>query len=74
MVYSKAKLKSSSAKAFSCFRPFWIEKLYNDISFATAMSKPALYILLTFRVPNLISIFFSLGRLFKESMHVRDPF
>jgi hypothetical protein len=32
---------------------------------------PALYILLTFQVPNLISIFFRLGRLSKESVQVR---
>jgi hypothetical protein len=32
---------------------------------------PALYKLLTFQVPNLISIFHSLGRLSKESVLVR---
>jgi hypothetical protein len=34
--------------------------LYFEISSATALSEPALYILLTFQVPNLISIFFRL--------------
>jgi hypothetical protein len=34
-------------------------------------SKPALYRLLTFHVPNLISTFCSLGRLSKESVLVR---
>jgi hypothetical protein len=38
---------------------------------ATALSKPALYILLTFQVPNLIPIFFHLGCLSKESVQVR---
>jgi hypothetical protein len=37
------------------------------------MSEPALYILLTFHAPSLISIFFSLGRLSKESVQIRDP-
>jgi hypothetical protein len=47
--------------------------LYFDIYFPTAMSEPALYRLLTFHVPNLISIFFSFGRLSKESVQVRGP-
>jgi hypothetical protein len=47
--------------------------LYFDIYFATVMSEPALYRLLTFHMPNLISIFLSLGRLSKESVEVRDP-
>jgi hypothetical protein len=47
--------------------------LYFDISSATVMSEPALYRLLIFHVPNLVSIFFRLGRLFKELAHVRDP-
>jgi hypothetical protein len=41
------------------------------ISSATALSELALYILLTFPVPNLISIFFRLGRLSKEYFQVR---
>jgi hypothetical protein len=41
--------------------------LYFDISFATVMIEPAPYRLLTFHVPNLMSIFLSLGRLSKES-------
>jgi hypothetical protein len=45
--------------------------LYLEISSATALSEPAQYILLTFQVPNLISIFFRLGRLSKESVQVR---
>jgi hypothetical protein len=40
-------------------------------SSATVLSEPALYILLTFQVPNFMSIFFRLGRLFKESVQVR---
>jgi hypothetical protein len=35
------------------------------------ISELALYIRLTFQVPNLISIFFRLGRLSKESVQVR---
>jgi hypothetical protein len=41
--------------------------------FVTVMREPALYRLLTFHVPNLMSIFFSLGRLSKESVQVRGP-
>jgi hypothetical protein len=40
---------------------------------ATVMSKPALYILLTLHVPNLMSIFFTLGRLSKEPVQLRGP-
>jgi hypothetical protein len=36
------------------------------------LSEPALYVLLTFQVPNLMSVFFSLGHLSKESVQVRD--
>jgi hypothetical protein len=46
-------------------------KLYFDVSFATAMSEPALCRLLTFHVPNLVSIFFSLCRVSRESVQVR---
>jgi hypothetical protein len=35
------------------------------------LSEPALYILLTFQVSNLMSIFFRLCRLSKESVQVR---
>jgi hypothetical protein len=45
--------------------------LYFEISSVTALSEPALYILLTFQVPNLMSIFFRLGRLSEESVQVR---
>jgi hypothetical protein len=44
--------------------------LYFEISCATVLSEPALYILLTFQVPNLISIFFRLGRLSKDCFQV----
>jgi hypothetical protein len=46
-------------------RPIWPPvrppkcNLYFEISSATALSEPALYILQTFHVPNLMSIFFS---------------
>jgi hypothetical protein len=40
-------------------------------SLYTVISKPALYKLLTFHVPNLIPIYRSLGRLPKESGQVR---
>jgi hypothetical protein len=40
--------------------------LYFDISSPTTLSACALYILVTFQVPNFISIFFRLGRLSKE--------
>jgi hypothetical protein len=40
---------------------------------STVLSEPALYKLLIFPVPNLMSIFFSLGRLSKESIQVRGP-
>jgi hypothetical protein len=41
--------------------------------FRIVMSEPALYRLLTFHVPNLMSVFLSLGRLSKESVQLRDP-
>jgi hypothetical protein len=37
----------------------------------TVFRDPALYKLLTFQVPNLISVFHSLGRLSKKSVQVR---
>jgi hypothetical protein len=43
------------------------------ISFETVMREPALYRRLTFHVPNLISIFRSVGRLSKKSIHVWGP-
>jgi hypothetical protein len=45
--------------------------LYFQISSTTAVTEPAQYRLLTFQVPNLVSIFFRLGRLTKESVKVR---
>jgi hypothetical protein len=45
--------------------------LYFDISLATVMRKPALYTLLTFRVPNLMFVFLNLCPLSKESFEVR---
>jgi hypothetical protein len=47
--------------------------LYFNIYFETVVSEPALYRLLIFHVPNLMSIFLSLGRLSKESAQVRGP-
>jgi hypothetical protein len=47
--------------------------LYIDIYFATVTSESALYRLRTLHVPDLISIFLSLGRLFKYSVQVWDP-
>jgi hypothetical protein len=47
--------------------------VYFDISFATVMNKPALYRLLTYHVPKLMSIFLSLGHLSKESTQVQGP-
>jgi hypothetical protein len=44
---------------------------YFEISSATALSEPALYILVTFQVPNPIYIFLRLGRLSNESVQVR---
>jgi hypothetical protein len=38
------------------------------------MSEPELYRLLTFHIPNLISIFLSLGHLSKESVQVTNLF
>jgi hypothetical protein len=46
--------------------------LYFEISSATALRKHVLYILLTFQVPTLISIFFHSGHLSKESVQVQD--
>jgi hypothetical protein len=43
------------------------------IFFATVISNPALYILLTFYIPNLTYIFLSLCQLSKESMQVWGP-
>jgi hypothetical protein len=45
--------------------------LYFYITFSTIMSEPDLHKLLTFRVPNLISIFHSIGRLAKKSIQAR---
>jgi hypothetical protein len=42
--------------------------IYFHISFATVMNEPALYRLLTFHVPNFVSISLSLVRLSKESV------
>jgi hypothetical protein len=47
-----------------------LTNLYLPSSLETVIREPALYKLLTFHVPNLISIFRSLGRLSKESMQV----
>jgi hypothetical protein len=48
-----------------------IPSYLSKISSATALRESALYILLTFHVPNLISIFFCLGRLSKKSVQFR---
>jgi hypothetical protein len=48
--------------------------LYFEISSPTALSEHALYMLLIFHVPHLMSIFFPLGRLSKESVQVRGLF
>jgi hypothetical protein len=45
--------------------------LYLDSSLEAVIREPALYKLLTFHNPNLMSIFSCLGRLFKESVQVR---
>jgi hypothetical protein len=45
--------------------------IYFDITFATVMRLPAPCRLLTFHVPNLMSIFLSWGRLYKESAQVQ---
>jgi hypothetical protein len=45
--------------------------LYLASSLETVFGDPALYKLLTFQVPNLVSVFHSLGRLSKESVQVR---
>jgi hypothetical protein len=43
----------------------------SKIHFNITLSEPALYALRKFHVPNLISIFFSLGRLSKKFVQVR---
>jgi hypothetical protein len=48
--------------------------MYFDISFTTVTSEPELYRLLTFHIPNLISIFLSLSHLSKESVQVTNLF
>jgi hypothetical protein len=48
--------------------------LHFDISSATVLSKPALYMLLTFHVTNLLSIFCSFNYLSKEFIQVPRPF
>jgi hypothetical protein len=48
--------------------------LYLASSLETVIGEPVLYKLLTFHVPNLISIFHSLGHLSKESVQVRGSF
>jgi hypothetical protein len=45
--------------------------LYLASSLETVFRVPVLYKLLTFQVPNLISVFHSLGRLSKKSVQVR---
>jgi hypothetical protein len=42
-----------------------------DSSLESAIREPTLYIILMSHVPNLISIFFRLGHLSKESVQVR---
>jgi hypothetical protein len=61
-----------------CYRPPHMtsctptkSNLYLGSSLKTVISEPALYKLLTFHVPNLISIFHSLGRLSKEFVQVQ---
>jgi hypothetical protein len=46
--------------------------LYLDSSLETVIREPALYKLLTFHVPKLLSIFLCLGRSSKESVQVRS--
>jgi hypothetical protein len=48
--------------------------LYFNSSFETVISEAALYSLLIFHVPNLKSMFLSLGQLSKESAQAQDPF
>jgi hypothetical protein len=45
--------------------------LYLASSLETVFRDPTLYKLLTFNVPNLISVFYSWSRLYKESVQVR---
>jgi hypothetical protein len=57
-------------------RPIWLPVLalnltYFEISSSAALSGPALYTLLIFQVPNLISIFFRFGHLSKETVQFR---
>jgi hypothetical protein len=60
-----------------CHRPpFWPPALPLDLTYislvpSTVFRDPPLYKLLTFQVPNLVSVFHSLGRLTKESVQVR---
>jgi hypothetical protein len=49
-------------------------KLYFYSSLETVINEPALYKLLTFHLPNLISIFCPLRRLSKKPVQVRDSF
>jgi hypothetical protein len=44
-----------------------------DITFASVSREPALHRLITFQVPNLMSIFLNLDRLSEISFQVRDP-
>jgi hypothetical protein len=54
-----------------CHRPPTRSNLYLASSLESVFRDPALYKLPTFHVPNLISIFHSLGRSCKESIQVR---
>jgi hypothetical protein len=47
--------------------------LYFDFSFATVMSEPALYRLLAFNIPNLLSILPSFGHLSQIPARVKGP-
>jgi hypothetical protein len=53
--------------------PLKITYTYFDISIATVMNESALYRFLTLHVPNLMSIFLSLGHLSEESVQVPSP-
>jgi hypothetical protein len=50
---------SENVGASTSRNPKGLHGLYGDNFTFTAMSEPALYILLTFHVPNLMSMFFA---------------
>jgi hypothetical protein len=71
MVRSVTDVASESLPSHVTFCYSTKSNLYLGGSLETVIREPALYKLLTFHVPNFISIFCRLGHVAKESIQVR---